>query len=86
MKHIFIALIKVYRLTLSPIIGQQCRFYPTCSHYGEEAINRYGAWKGGWMALKRIGRCGPWCEGGYDPVPEIDTKNQLEKSVENHEK
>ncbi|SUO97723.1 membrane protein insertion efficiency factor YidD [Suttonella ornithocola] len=78
MKHIFIGLIKLYRLTLSPFIGQQCRFEPTCSHYGEEAIKRFGAWKGGWMTVKRICRCGPWHPGGYDPVPE--------KSVEKNEK
>ncbi|MDF1544015.1 MAG: membrane protein insertion efficiency factor YidD [bacterium] len=62
------ALIKLYRLTLSPIIGQQCRFYPSCSHYTEEALHKYGAARGLVMGIKRIGRCHPWHEGGYDPV------------------
>ena len=65
-----IVLIRIYRLTLSPFIGGQCRFEPTCSHYGEEAIMRFGALKGSWLALKRIVRCNPFCQGGYDPVPE----------------
>ncbi len=70
MKKILIGLIKLYRLILSPLIGQQCRFTPTCSKYGEQAIERFGALKGGWLTLKRIGKCGPWHQGGYDPVPE----------------
>lgn len=70
MKKVLIAFIKFYRLTLSPFIGRQCRFYPSCSYYGEEAILRFGACKGSWLTFKRIIRCGPWCAGGYDPVPE----------------
>lgn len=69
MKTILIALIKLYRLTLSPFIGQQCRFEPTCSHYGEQAIKIHGALRGSWLTLKRISKCGPWHKGGYDPVP-----------------
>ncbi|MCB2230220.1 membrane protein insertion efficiency factor YidD [bacterium] len=65
----FIALIYLYRYTLSPVMGNQCRFAPTCSRYAEEALRKHGALKGAWMALKRIGRCHPWREGGYDPVP-----------------
>jgi hypothetical protein len=61
-------LIYLYRITLSPFIGQSCRFYPTCSHYAEDALRKYGALRGSWMALKRIGRCHPWHAGGYDPV------------------
>lgn len=75
MKWLFIRLIRLYRLTLSPWIGQQCRFEPTCSRYGEEAIGRFGAWYGGWLTLKRILKCGPWHPGGYDPVPD----NPVEK-------
>nr|MBN2277630.1 membrane protein insertion efficiency factor YidD [candidate division Zixibacteria bacterium] len=65
-----IILIKIYRLTLAPIIGNQCRFYPTCSHYAEEALRQYGPIRGSIMGIKRIFRCHPWHEGGYDPVPE----------------
>ncbi len=64
----FLALILIYRYTLSPIIGQSCRFYPTCSHYAEDALRKYGAWRGSIMAVKRILKCHPWHEGGYDPV------------------
>ncbi|UJF24689.1 membrane protein insertion efficiency factor YidD [Suttonella sp. R2A3] len=69
MKWVLIRLIRLYRLVLSPIMGQQCRFEPTCSRYGEEAIETHGALKGGWLTIKRIVKCGPWHRGGYDPVP-----------------
>lgn len=51
-----------------------CRYYPSCSQYAIEAVNQYGAWKGMWLAIKRLARCHPGCEGGYDPVPEQQTK------------
>lgn len=66
--------ILVYRYTLSPVVGQECRFYPTCSHYAEMALRKYGALKGSWLAAKRICRCHPWHEGGFDPVPGSDTE------------
>lgn len=59
----------MYRLFLSPLLGQACRFTPTCSQYAAEAIQRYGALKGSWLAVRRILRCNPFCPGGYDPVP-----------------
>lgn len=62
-------LIWIYRHTLSAFLGRQCRFTPTCSAYADEAIRLYGARKGGWLAIKRIGRCHPWGGSGYDPVP-----------------
>ncbi|MBN9435117.1 MAG: membrane protein insertion efficiency factor YidD [Bosea sp.] len=65
-----IALIRAYKLLLSPFIGQSCRYLPTCSSYGEEAIGRYGLWAGGWMTLARLQRCGPLGASGFDPVPE----------------
>jgi putative membrane protein insertion efficiency factor len=65
-----IGLIRVYRLLLSPLIGRECRYLPTCSSYAEEAIGRYGLWAGSWMALARIQRCGPFGASGYDPVPD----------------
>jgi putative membrane protein insertion efficiency factor len=70
MKSLLLALIRAYRLVLSPWWGRQCRFLPTCSEYAAEAIERHGALDGGWLAMRRIGRCHPWCDGGYDPVPE----------------
>ena len=70
MRKILIALIKVYRFTLSPFIGQHCRFTPTCSQYATEAIEEYGSLKGSWMALRRLSKCHPFHAGGWDPVPE----------------
>ena len=69
MKTLLIALIRAYRLVLSPYLGRQCRFEPRCSHYGEEAIARFGALRGGYLTVRRICRCNPFCAGGYDPVP-----------------
>ena len=65
-----IALIQAYRLALSPFFGMHCRFHPTCSAYALEAVRRFGAARGGWLALRRLGRCHPWHAGGPDPVPE----------------
>ena len=64
------ALIKVYRYTLSPIIGFHCRHLPTCSDYADEALERHGLWAGGWMILARLCRCQPWGTSGLDFVPE----------------
>jgi len=66
---IFILPIKMYQIVLSPLIGPSCRFNPTCSHYAIQAITKYGALKGLYLALKRIVRCHPWGESGNDPVP-----------------
>jgi len=60
---------------ISPFLGQNCRFYPSCSKYAEEAITVHGGIKGSWLAIKRIGRCHPWHEGGIDPVPESTNKS-----------
>ncbi len=65
----FILLIRIYQYTLSPYIGRSCRYTPTCSVYSVEAIKKYGPFKGGWMALKRVLSCNPWGGSGYDPVP-----------------
>ena len=64
-----IALVKLYQFTLSPLLGRQCRFSPTCSWYALDALRHHGALRGGWMALKRLARCHPFSKGGYDPVP-----------------
>lgn len=68
MKWVMIGLVRVYQVTLSRFLGGQCRFMPTCSQYAIDAINKYGAWRGGWKAAKRICRCHPWGGSGYDPA------------------
>ena len=65
----FIALIKCYQLLISPWLGPQCRFTPSCSHYAVAALKKYGIFKGSWLAVKRILRCHPWGGKGFDPVP-----------------
>ena len=64
-----ILLIRIYQVTLSPFIGKSCRYIPTCSNYGIEAIQKYGPIKGSWLTLKRVLSCNPWGGSGYDPVP-----------------
>jgi uncharacterized protein len=65
----FIGLIKIYQLIISPWMGPSCRYTPTCSQYGIEALKKYGPIKGSWLTLKRIARCHPWGGHGHDPVP-----------------
>ena len=69
MKRLFLALIRFYQKHISPAFPPRCRFTPTCSQYALEALEKYGALKGSWLAIKRILRCNPLCKGGYDPVP-----------------
>jgi len=64
-----LALIRLYRRGISPFTPPSCRFTPTCSAYAEEAVGRYGAWRGGWLALRRLLKCHPFGPSGYDPVP-----------------
>lgn len=61
--------VRFYRYALSPLLPRSCRFHPSCSAYTLEAIRVHGPWRGGWLGLRRIGRCHPWNDGGYDPVP-----------------
>ena len=75
-QKLLIGAIRVYQLALSPWLGRQCRYLPTCSEYGKEAIEKHGALKGGWLAAKRIGRCRPGCSHGYDPVPPVDPRKK----------
>jgi len=70
MKIVLRGLIRLYQLTLSPLFGPTCRYLPTCSHYAAEAIERHGAWRGGWLTVARLSRCHPWGSDGFDPVPE----------------
>ena len=69
LKRLLLLLVQFYRSCISPLLPPSCRYYPTCSAYAMEAIERYGARRGGWMALRRILRCHPFHAGGYDPVP-----------------
>lgn len=69
MTQVLLLTIRFYQRFVSPALPNTCRFYPTCSQYGYEAIRRYGAFKGGWLTLKRLARCHPLHPGGYDPVP-----------------
>jgi len=65
-----VGIIKLYQITLSPFLGRHCRFHPTCSHYGVEALRTHGPLRGSWLTLKRLSRCHPFSgKGGYDPVP-----------------
>jgi len=69
MKYILMAFIRLYQMTISRMLPPSCRFYPSCSHYGYEAVQKHGAVKGSWLTLKRLARCQPFHPGGYDPVP-----------------
>jgi putative membrane protein insertion efficiency factor len=69
MAKLLAALVRAYRYAISPVLGQNCRFYPSCAEYAMEALERHGAMRGVWLALKRLVRCHPWHPGGVDPVP-----------------
>lgn len=72
MQRALIAILRAYKLVISPLLPSACRFAPTCSEYMLEAIRVHGVSRGIWLGLKRLGRCHPFCEGGFDPVPERD--------------
>ena len=69
MRWLLIALVRGYQISLSPLLPAACRYYPSCSAYAVEALEKHGAWRGSWLAMKRIGRCHPFRSGGFDPVP-----------------
>ena len=70
-KHALRALVRAYRYFVSPLLPQACRFHPSCSAYAEQALLEHGALRGGWLSARRLCRCGPWCSGGFDPVPDM---------------
>jgi len=67
--QLLLLLIRAYQLAISPMLGNRCRFYPSCSEYSMEALSRHGLLRGLWLSMRRIGRCHPWHPGGYDPIP-----------------
>ena len=89
MRKIFIGLIRFYQYAISPFLPPHCRYTPTCSSYAVEAIGHFGILRGGWMAIRRVGRCHPWHEGGYDPVisdTDLEIKNQKLNCNHSHER
>ncbi len=76
MRRAFAAAIRFYQLFISPLLPKRCRFYPTCSEYAREAILVHGVLKGGYLAARRLLKCGPWHPGGYDPVPEPPSRRR----------
>jgi putative membrane protein insertion efficiency factor len=72
MRSILLGMIRLYQKTISNAFPPSCRFEPSCSQYGYEAIARYGVWRGGWLTIKRLARCHPLNPGGYDPVPDLE--------------
>lgn len=76
MRKLLILFLRFYQLALSPYLGSSCRYSPTCSRYAMDALDKYGAAQGSWLAVKRVLRCHPWHAGGYDPVPEKEVCRQ----------
>lgn len=76
MKKLLLLLLRGYKRHISPLLPPACRYLPTCSEYAVEAVSRYGAARGGWLAAKRLLRCNPLFKGGYDPVPDLPTRRR----------
>ncbi len=79
LSKLFLAIIRLYQFTFSAVNASSCRFHPSCSIYTAESIKRFGALKGGWIGVKRICSCHPYNAGGYDPVPELEIKEEKER-------
>ena len=83
MRSLFIGIIKLYQILISPLLGPNCRFHPTCSHYAIEAIARHGVLKGVYLSVRRLIKCQPLHEGGFDPVPEKkDKQSHIDENIE----
>lgn len=76
MKRLVLALLGFYKRWISPLLGQHCRFHPSCSDYMRTAVERFGVFRGVWMGAKRLSRCQPFHPGGFDPVPDLPSENQ----------
>ncbi|NIP72525.1 MAG: membrane protein insertion efficiency factor YidD [Gammaproteobacteria bacterium] len=79
MRNVLIFLLRGYRYLISPMLGNHCRFHPSCSQYAQGALARYGVLRGGWLALRRLARCHPWAPGGIDPVPGDEPQEPTQK-------
>ena len=86
MNKLLVWVLRGYQILLSPMMGQKCRFYPTCSNYAIEAIRRHGAARGSWLAARRVCKCHPWNEGGVDLVPSLHDKAHDEAHAQNQPK
>lgn len=84
MKWLLIGLIHLYRWLISPLLGPRCRFYPSCSEYALTALKHHGAGHGSWLTIKRLVRCHPGCEGGFDPVPDVPPEQQVRDQRHDH--
>jgi putative membrane protein insertion efficiency factor len=80
-RSIFISILRGYQYLISPLLGNRCRFHPSCSEYMIEAVQKFGVFKGFYLGLKRLARCQPMCEGGFDPVPENLSTKQTKHSA-----
>ncbi|MFZ5959715.1 membrane protein insertion efficiency factor YidD [Pseudomonas sp. QL9] len=82
MRKLALLLIQFYRYAISPLMANHCRFHPSCSCYAQEAIEHHGLLRGGWLTLRRLGRCHPWHPGGYDPVPPANSTPRPSSTAE----
>jgi uncharacterized protein len=88
-RHLIRVLIRAYQLAISPLLGARCRFYPSCSQYALEAVSLHGSLRGGWLAIRRLARCHPFHDGGYDPVPSqprSDLRSNAEQACHAHDR